>query len=125
MNELWLALIGLISTGGAGYFGWFFGRRKTNAEAETVEISNRIVVADHHKKLLDDLQPRYEQRYNELVLIFENKMKLLEEQVSILKEQNQQSQNLYQQKIKMLNDEILLLKRQNQQLRKRIKELEN
>ena len=131
MTELYVTIFGILGTLGAGFSGWFFGRRKTNAEAETVEIANKITVSDHHKKMLDDLQPRYEAQFSQLVQTFEHKVKLLEEQVEFLKAQNLESQNLYEQKIKMLNSEIVLLKRQNKmksvengELIKRLKQYE-
>lgn len=131
MNEITGALLGVVGMIGSGFSGWFFGRRKTNAEADTVEISNKIMISDHHKKMLDDLQPRYEAQFSQLVQTFEHKVKLLEEQVEFLKAQNLESQNLYEQKIKMLNSEIMLLKRQNKmksvengELIKRLKQYE-
>jgi hypothetical protein len=131
MSDTLMIISGIATTFSAAFTGWFFGRRKTNADAETVEISNRITVSDHHKKMLDDLQPRYEAQFSELVKTFEHKVRLLEEQVEFLKVQNLESQNLYEQKIKMLNSEIVLLKRQNKmksvensELIKRLKQYE-
>lgn len=106
MNEILTAFAGLITVSGTGYFGWLFGRRKTNAEATSAEIDNDVKLSNHYKEILDDLKTRYELRYQEYEEIMNRKFNLLEEEIK-----------LKDRKIKLQQQEITELKRENKQLR--------
>ncbi|MDZ4147879.1 MAG: hypothetical protein U1C58_06315 [Flavobacteriaceae bacterium] len=95
MNDILLAIGGLITTGGAALFGWLFGRRKTAAEAEgleanakTTEIDNEIKLSEYYKTLLDDLKPRYEKQFRDFESACQSKEKLLKEEILILRKEN-------------------------------------
>ncbi len=101
-----ITVMGILSAGATGYFGWLFGRKKTIAEATTVEIENEIKLSDYYKIMLDDLSQRYENRFLELEQLYLNKGKVLEDEMSMLKQK------------------IAILTAENRELRKRINELE-
>ena len=105
-GELILAILGLLSTLGTGGVGWFFGRKKTNAEATTLEIDNQIKLTGAYQTMLDDLGTRYETKYIDLEKLYSNKERILRDEINMLK-----------QKVKMLRTE-------NLELKKRIIELE-
>ena len=106
MNEILTAIAGFLTVGGSGYFGWFFGRRKTNAEATGAEIDNDIKLSNHYKEILDDLKTRYETRYKEFEEIMNRKFDMLEEELK-----------LKDRKIKLQQLEITELKKENRLLR--------
>lgn len=86
--------------------GGFFGRKKTNAEATTLEIDNQIKLTGAYQTMLDDLGTRYETKYIDLEKLYSNKERILRDEINMLK-----------QKVKMLRTE-------NLELKKRIIELE-
>jgi flagellar basal body-associated protein FliL len=106
MSEILTAFAGLITLSGTGYFGWFFGRRKTNAEAKSQEIDNDVKLSNHYKEILDDLKGRYENRYKEFEVMMNRKFDMLEEEIK-----------LKDRKIKLQQQEITELKRENRLLR--------
>ena len=106
MNELILTVTGLISALGTGFIGWFFGRRKTQAEAVSAEIDNDVKLSNHYKEILDDLKDRYEKRYKEFEGMMNRKFILLEEEIK-----------LKDRKIKLQQQEIIELKRENRTLK--------
>lgn len=59
MKQLLLENIGiLLTTLATGFGGWFFGRKKANAEAEASQIENAEKLLDYYTKLVDDLGKR-------------------------------------------------------------------
>ena len=50
----------LLATLITGFGGWFFGRRKTNADADSVQIDNFDKGLVFYQKLVDDLGVRLE-----------------------------------------------------------------
>ncbi|WP_291121390.1 hypothetical protein [Empedobacter sp. UBA7248] len=106
MNEILITITGLISVGGSAFFGWIFGRRKSNAEAQTTEIDNEIRMSNYYKEMLDDLRNRYEKKYQDYEALMNSKEKVLREEVTIL------------------NRKIEMLQTENTELRKRVVELE-
>ncbi|WP_312398784.1 hypothetical protein [Chryseobacterium sp.] len=98
MIELFKEHIGtflsLIVTGSAG---WFFGRRKIDAEVEGIDADNEGKKLENDDKLvnlykdaLDDLGNRYEAKFKEFSEISERKIRLLEEEINIQKRINEQ-----------------------------------
>lgn len=106
MNELILTITGLFSALGTGFIGWFFGRRKTLAEAVGTEIDNDVKLSSHYKEILDDLKMRYETRYKEFEDMMNRKVKLLEEEIQ-----------LKDRKIKLQRQEIFELRKENRTLK--------
>lgn len=106
MSELVLTATGLISALGTGFVGWFFGRRKTMAEAVGYEIDNDVKLSSHYKEILDDLKIRYESRYKEFEDMMNRKYKLLEEEIK-----------LKDRKIRLQKQEITELRRENKLLK--------
>jgi hypothetical protein len=95
MKELIIALTGLVTIGGGGFFGWFFARRKYNAESKTLEagaktiaIDNEIKLTQYHKDMLDDLKPRYEKEFQDYQKTVLAKEKLLQEEITLLRREN-------------------------------------
>lgn len=58
----------LLATLATGFGGWFFGRKKANADAETSQIENAEKLLNYYKSLVDDLGTRLEsaiKKFNE------------------------------------------------------------
>lgn len=121
MNELIIAVIGIISTGATGYFSFLFARSKYKQEvekikvevlqarksADTIAIDNDIKLSGHYKEILDDLKQRYEKRYQEFEEMMNRKFQLLEEELK-----------LKDRKIKLQHQEITELRKENRILKK-------
>ncbi|AZA84797.1 cell wall anchor protein [Chryseobacterium lactis] len=98
MIELFKEHIGtFLSLVVSGSAGWFFGRRKLNAEVEGMDADNEGKKLENDEKLvnlykeaLDDLGNRYESKFKEFSEISERKIKLLEEEINIQKRINEQ-----------------------------------
>ena len=104
----------LIATLITGFGGWFFGRRKSNAEAsiveadyESKEIDNGGKIVSMYKEAIDDLGNRYEKKYQEVAAIYDKKIEILEAEIKLQKQI------------------ISGLKKENSELKQRIKELES
>lgn len=109
-----------IMTLAGGFSGWFFGRKKNEAEVEdvkaktdTIQIDNEIKLSNYYKEMLDDLKPRYDKQFKEF------------QQACLAKE------TLMREKEKLMKEKVILLKQENETLRqhiadrdKRIAELE-
>jgi len=120
MNELIIAIVGVISTGATGYLSFLFARSKYKQEvekikvevlqaresADTIAIDNDIKLSGHYKEILDDLKSRYEIRYKEFEDLMNRKVLLLEEELKIK-----------DRKIKLQRQEIIELKKENRILK--------
>ena len=120
MNELIIAIVGVISTGATGYLSFLFARSKYKQEvekikvevlqaresADTIAIDNDIKLSGHYKEILDDLKSRYEIRYKEFEDLMNRKVLLLEEELKIR-----------DRKIKLQQQEIIELKKENRILK--------
>lgn len=61
MQQILLENIGvLLATLATGFGGWFFGRKKAEADAETSQIENAEKLLNYYKALVDDLGTRLE-----------------------------------------------------------------
>ena len=60
-NQITITLIGIISSGITGLFGWAVGRRKKNAEVDGVQLSNLNKQMEVYKLVVDDLQKQLAQ----------------------------------------------------------------
>ena len=81
-------IVSALLTGGVGtFFGWFFTRRKTNADATTTEINNGAEVVKLYKDALDDLPHRYQNKFDGLNELFDQKSKILNEEIEFLKKE--------------------------------------
>jgi hypothetical protein len=96
-----------------GFAGWFFTRKKNNAEVATTEIDNGGAVVKLYKDALDDLPLRYEERYKHIEEMSKGVEKLFEQQKEILLKEIEyhKQQAEYQGKQaafykKMYNDEV-------------------
>ena len=117
MNEIYLviaAAIGGFLTKGTE---WVFNRGNAAEEVKGKEIDNEVKLADYYKSMLDDLEVRYDRKYQELGDRHEKRYESMS--------------SLYEDKERVLRDEIVLLKNkvrmlktENAELRKRVRELE-
>lgn len=78
--------------GAGGALAFIFERRKNKAvtkgveaDAEAKEIHNGGKVIDLYKQALDDLENRYEKKYQEITALYERKMKVLEDEIKLHK----------------------------------------
>ena len=61
MKEIFIENIGVLLAGlASGFGGWFYGRKKVNAEAEASQIENAEKLLNYYKNLVDDLGIRLE-----------------------------------------------------------------
>lgn len=60
-NQLTMALLGLVSSGITGLFGWAVGRRKKNAEVDGVQLDNLNKQMEVYKLVVNDLQKQLAQ----------------------------------------------------------------
>lgn len=100
--------LGIVASGLAGFI---FGRKKQNAEVETIEVNNDTIqisnadkIVAMYQRTLDDLQTRYEAKFREITGLYEEKIKLMQDEINSLKRT------------------VKLLKEENQMLRQRLKE---
>ena len=70
-----------------GFTGWFFTRRKQRAEVSTTEIDNGVKVVEMYKGALDDLPHRFEQKFESLTALFNQKETILKEEINFLKKE--------------------------------------
>jgi hypothetical protein len=98
----------------AGFGGWFFGRKKQAVEIQSTEIDNGAKAVNLYKETLDDLGVRYEQKYKDVVALYESREKLLRDEIIMLKN-----------KIKMLRQENISLKKRSGELEKQLKNEDN
>lgn len=67
ISKMLLENIGLLlATMVTGFGGWFFGRRKTEADADSVQIENYDKGLVFYQKLVDDLGVRLERAIDKL-----------------------------------------------------------
>lgn len=111
MEELINQVIMLSVTGGVGgFFGWFFTRRKQNAEATGSEIDNGSKVVELYKNALDDLSVRYEDKYkhvqemsDNIANLFEKKEQILLQEIEYHKKQAALYKKMYDDKVREFN----------------------
>ncbi|MEN5434085.1 hypothetical protein ABE545_10620 [Sphingobacterium faecium] len=106
MTEVYLALAAALGAFLTKAVEWIFNRKKDSTEVEGKEIDNDIKLADYYKVMLDDLQTRYEKKYQDIEALYENKERILKDEIALL------------------NRKVKMLKTENMELRKRVKELE-
>ena len=99
MQQILLENIGvLLATLATGFGGWFFGRKKAEADAETSQIENAEKLLNYYKALVDDLGTRLEsaiKNFNEA----QKTVRELEERIDALTDELK--------KYKQLNGKIL------------------
>lgn len=93
--------------GGTSLLGWIFEKRKNQAQADTVEIGNSEKIVDQYRKALDDLEQRYEKKYQELAEACDRKVKILEDEIRVHKRRYN------------------LLRQENTELRKKLKDAQS
>lgn len=109
-----LALILTSLFGAGGFFAFLFERKKNKAitkgveaDADAKEINNGSKVIDLYKQALDDLENRYEKKYQEITALYERKMKVLEDEIKLHKRV------------------VTMLKKENSELRRQLKNANN
>ena len=87
----------IISTlfGAGGIIGYIFERSKNKAITKGVEadvdskdIQNGKDVVSMYKEAMDDLNHRYEKKFNDIVDMYDRKMKVLEDEIKLHKRMN-------------------------------------
>ncbi len=100
--------------GAGGVFAYIFERRKNTAvtkgveaDASSKEIDNSSKVIDLYKNALDDLEKRYENKFQEIISLYDRKIRVLEDEIRLHKRLNS------------------ALKRESTEYKKRLKEIED
>lgn len=95
MKELLIENFGiLLSAVATGFGGWFFGRKKAQAEAEASQIENAEKLLNYYKNLVDDLGSRLEsaiKKFNEAeetIRELENRIDALTDELKKYKQLN-------------------------------------
>jgi hypothetical protein len=107
MTETYIALAAAGGGGLTQLANWYFGKKKNREELKGKVIDNEIKLSDYYKELLDNLSVRYEEKYRDVVMLYEKKERILNDEIDLL-----------HRKIKML-------KQENVDLRKKLKEYES
>lgn len=92
------------------FTAWFFTRKKTDVEVDTTEIDNGDKVIKRYKDALDDLDARYEKKYQHLEemsknveALFTKKEQVLLQEIEYHKKQTQLYKKMYDDKVKEFN----------------------
>jgi hypothetical protein len=109
LGEIITAIIG-------GFGGWFFTRRKQNADVTTTELDNETKVIGIYKDALNDLPPRYEKRFKEIGEHWEQKVVLLNDKLENI-------EKLSAEKERIMKEEISFIKRERDLWKKRYNDL--
>lgn len=95
MKQVLIENIGvLLATLATGFGGWFFGRKKAEAEAETSQIENAEKLLGYYKNLADDLGRRLESAIKEfyeakkIISELEDKVEALTDELKKYKQLN-------------------------------------
>ncbi len=98
----------LLSTLITGLGGWFFGRKKAEAETETSQIENAEKLLNYYKNLVDDLGIRLEKAIDNL-----QKSEVEKQEVIVkFKEATSKIESL-EKKVEMLTEELMKYKQLN------------
>ncbi|MPS74016.1 MAG: cell wall anchor protein [Chryseobacterium sp.] len=109
MSETLMSAIGVfLASMATGFGGWFFGRKKANAEAETSQIENAEKLLNYYKNIVDDLGGRLE-------VAIENLQKSEAEKQEAIRQLNEaRSQMLvFEKTVEKLTEEIKKYKQLN------------
>lgn len=107
-----MAVLGILGSAATGFTGWFFGRKKTQAEVTGAQIDNDIKLSTHYRSMLDDLKKRYVNQLEEFEEMTTRKIGLLEEEIKFL----QKKVRILQQENKELRSEMKRLREENKNL---------
>lgn len=117
--------------GVGGIWGYVFERNKNKAitkgveaDVDAKEINNSTKVLDLYKEALDDLQNRYEKRYNEVAEMFEKKYEMMRSEIQELEASFARKNKLLEDEIKLKNKFIASLRREIRERDAKIKRLE-
>lgn len=95
MKQVLIENIGvLLATLATGFGGWFFGRKKAEADAETSQIENAEKLLGYYKNLADDLGKRLESAIKEfyeakkIISELEDKVEALTDELKKYKQLN-------------------------------------
>lgn len=124
LDQIWIAVGGLITVAGSGWLTYIFTKAKYRQEveklrvevlqaqklAETTEIENGSKIIDLYKASLDDLGSRYEIKYQHLEdmsknieLLFEKKEEVLKQEIEYHKRQTALYKKMYDDKVREFN----------------------
>jgi len=105
MTEVYLVISGALGAFLTALIQWIFNKKGQKEDVRTKAIDNEVKLADYYKQMLDDLQARYESKFNDVVKLYESKEKILRDEITLL------------------NRKIKDLRAENLALRRRLKEL--
>lgn len=111
MTDLVKQLLMIAVTAGlGGFFGWFYTRKKQDAEITTTNIDNGSKVVELYKSAMDDLGARYELKYQHLENmsksienLFANKERMLQQECELLRKQVALYRKMYDDKVREFN----------------------
>lgn len=90
-----LALIITTIFGGGSLTAYIFERKKNiavtkgvEADVDSKDIQNGKDVVSMYKEAMDDLNHRYEKKFNDIVEMYDRKMKVLEDEIKLHKRMN-------------------------------------
>lgn len=102
VNEIWIAIAAASGAFLTKLIDWIFNKRSQREDVREKEIKNEIQLSDYYKTMLDDLATRYENKYKEIVALYDSKEKILREETTLLRRENR----LLKKQIKEKENEI-------------------
>lgn len=94
-TEILATLMAALGTAVGSFITWLFNRKAQAAETKgkeeestSKEIDNEIKLSNYYKEMLDDLNARYEKKYQELVAMYDKKVQMLEDEIKLLRRKN-------------------------------------
>ncbi len=103
-EEIVTVLIGIISSMGTGFAGWFFARRKNAADAKSSELDNTNKAIVIWRETAEELNKQLQEYMHEL-----NSIKELNSQMA--------------EKIQVLTNQVTLMRKENCELKKMVDEV--
>ena len=121
MIEIYVVLAGALGAFLTKLVDWVFNKKALKEDARAKLIANEITLSDQYKVMLDDIKPRYDERFREFQdkvsaneKLQESKEKLLREEITLLRKENRQLKRVVgdqAKEIELKNKRILELER--------------
>lgn len=60
-SQILMAILGTVGTGASAVFGWLIGKKRSNAETDSVQIDNLVKQLEFYKSLVNDYKNQLEE----------------------------------------------------------------
>lgn len=107
-DVLMTSIGGIVATGLASFFTWFFSKRKYNSEVDNNNIKNMQESLDFYIKLSDD----YKERLSEEIESHKKEVKELKAENALLEKEMKEQEKRFNERLYEQQKEISLIKNQ-------------